>query len=439
MSGPTTISTSTCSSPAYDAQDLDCDTTEGTCLGSGTPPAGVPPGSDYTTAHYGETSLEDVARRVGVDPRFLQEVNPQIKFPRALNAGDAVILPSCTKTAGKAPTGPSVSITPAGINTSTYVSPPRHVIVRAADDGKAVRAANAMSKGMSAPVVKLEPGALRGVREVTLVTHGTAKAGGLVEINGKLVTPEAAAQEMVRAGWDGGKVRLAACQGEVVYQGAETVAQRMANELTRLGSESVIAGPKGNVGASLKVSGGLPTVLELDSNLVKTGNAFPRGSGWGYVVAEDTVIAGSSPVAVPRTPPSPVLSGAAGVASKVTGVLGAVGMIKIAWDWAKMMEFGDSLRSGQYFQDFWMQVSALPDGAKVEMDGEIGTVDMSNGIAIHFKNADNDWTMKMVSDGKSGLGMHITGTDHGTMIDYHIDRSGVRGGKVNCGIEDNCA
>src|SRR6185436_6448633 len=51
MSGPTTISTSTCSSPAYDAQDLDCDTTEGTCLGSGTPPAGVPPGSDYTTAH----------------------------------------------------------------------------------------------------------------------------------------------------------------------------------------------------------------------------------------------------------------------------------------------------------------------------------------------------------------------------------------------------
>jgi hypothetical protein len=73
------------------------------------------------------------------------------------------------------------------------------------------------------------------------------------------------------------------------------------------------------------------------------------------------------------------------------------------------------------------------------MDGETGTVDMSNGIAIHFKNADNDWTMKMVSDGKGGLGMHITGTDHGTMIDYHIDRTGVRGGKVDCGIEDNCA
>jgi hypothetical protein len=214
MSGPTIISTSTCSSPANGAGDLDCDTTvDGTCVDND-PPPGVPPGSDYTTARYGETSLEDVARRVGVDPRFLQEINPQIKYPRALSIGDPVILPSCSKfdsgpavvgaaTGPKGTSGPSASITPAGINTSTYVSTPRHLVVRAADDAKAVRAARAMSEGMSAPVVRLGPGTLAGVSEVTLVTHGTAKAGGLVEINGKLLTPEAAAQEVVRAGWNG--------------------------------------------------------------------------------------------------------------------------------------------------------------------------------------------------------------------------------------------
>src|SRR5882724_1606781 len=35
----------------------------------------------------------------------------------------------------------------------------------------------------------------------------------------------------------------------------------------------------------------------------------------------------------------------------------------------------------------------LPSEA-ILMDGEIGTVDMSNGIAIHFKNSESSWTLR---------------------------------------------
>ena len=83
---------------------------------------------------------------------------------------------------------------------------------------------------------------------------------------------------------------------------------------------------------------------------------MPPGEGWEVTTPT-----------VPSEIPGGLRTGA-----KVAGIgLSAINVIqtlKFAGDFKKTMDFGDSLRSGQYFQDFWSQISALPDGAKVEMD-----------------------------------------------------------------------
>jgi hypothetical protein len=260
-------------------------------------------------------------------------------------------------------------------------------------------------------VTGLHEGALTGASEVTLIAH-SYKGTTLMDVNGRVVTPQQLARELVDAGWRGGTLRLNVC--EAGSGGAKSIAQQLANELSALKAESgIITAEAGGRTSILGRAHGLPQV-RVPPELTRQ----PAGEGWEYVVAEPKVV-------VP-----PMLARGAAVAGVGLNVLNVIGTIKFAWDFAKMMEFGDSLRSGQYFKDFWSEVSSFPDGSRIKLDGEIGTIDMSKGISIHFKNEKNEWTIHMTSDSKGGFGMHITGTDHGTQVDYQIDKNGVRGGEV---------
>ena len=88
-------------------------------------------------------------------------------------------------------------------------------------------------------------------------------------------------------------------------------------------------------------------------------------------------------------------------------------------DFGKAMEFHDSLVSGAYFNQFWSEIGAYPDGTRITFEGSQGTIDMSRGIVIRF---DAGWTMRMTSSPKGGLGMEIIDTDGSGA---RIDKTGV--------------
>lgn len=304
--------------------------------------------------------------------------------------------------------GPFIVAVPRGTPTPA-ASGGKSMVVPGSSDIISTAGAMEMSNRTGHGISGLTKGSLAGVSELTLVAH--SYPSGNVDINGASLSPEALARQLYDAGFRGGTLRLAVCQANA--GGSTSIAQRVVNELARLGAETTAIASNGNV-SILSQAHGLPQV--------RTPGVPQRqaaGQGWDYVTPE-----------VPTMRVPPTLARGAAVAGVGLNVLNVVTALKFAWDFAKMMEFKDSLKAGQYFKDFWMSVSALPDGARVEMDGEIGTVDMSKGIQIHFKNSKNEWTIKMIGDGGGGFGMRISGTDDGKYVEYTIDKKGVRGGEV---------
>ena len=104
--------------------------------------------------------------------------------------------------------------------------------------------------------VPLTRGSLVNTEEVTLVTHGSET---LVEIGGKPYTPKKLAEALRDSGWEGGTIRLAACKTGVACPGGTPFGQQLAAELKKLGLESAVIAPKGNVNVMAGIHG-LPQV-----------------------------------------------------------------------------------------------------------------------------------------------------------------------------------
>ena len=274
-------------------------------------------------------------------------------------------------------------------------------VLAASADPMATASAIEMANRTGHQITGLHKGALAGASEVTLVTHGAA---GKMELNGGVVTPRQVARALVDAGWQGGTVRLAACDSGA--GGAQSFAQQLANELSTLKAESGVIGARGPVGV-LGDNHGLPQVA------TKASATQPAGQGW-------------DPVVTAQPKPSMLARGAA-MAGVGVNVLAAVGTIKLAWDFKEMMEFGDAVRSGKFFNDFWSEVSSYPHGTRIELGGQVGVLDKSDGVSLRFKDDNSDLTMRMTTDPKAGLGYHLSGTQDGVGYDYQVDKTGVRG------------
>ena len=399
MSGP--ISSSLPSS--------DCNPSTSSCAAQPAWGTSAPHG-DFTTVQPGETGFDDVARRAGVNATALRLLNPHLKSAQVLPVGTVLELPMCTmkesSPAGAPLQSPSAPGLPAAhpfaINLALpNTSLPPHVVALAGDDSKACNIAKRFAQVNEVPIVKLAPGSMSGVKEVSLVAHGNPN---VLNINGKLMTPEAAAQEMVKAGWDGGTVRLVACHGDVVSTVSNSsVAQRMANEFARLGAESGVIGGQAKVGSSPKLHGGQSIVLISDAQGKTIGTADP-GKGWGYRVAEPGVPTGA-PVAMTRPPQVPkIMITGATLAGRLTNVLGAVGMLKLAWDWAKMMELQDDLEDG-LVDRMWEPLRSQPSGAQIQLeDGKTGVLSRypSGNMSIKWSDG-TEWQESKQRDGSSSL------------------------------------
>jgi hypothetical protein len=279
-------------------------------------------------------------------------------------------------------------------------------VVAASAEPMATASAMEVANRTGHQITGLQKGALAGASEVTLVTHG---AVGKMEVNGSIVTPQQLARALVDAGWQGGTVRLAACDSGI--GGTRAFAQQLASELATLKAESGVIGARGPVGV-LGDNHGLPQVA------TRTSVPRPAGQGWDYVVAQPKV-------AVPS-----MLARGAAVAGVGVNVLGAIGTIKIALDFKQMMDFGDEVHSGKFFNDFWSEASSYPHGTRIDIGGQIGILDKSDGVSIRFKDDRSDLTMRMTWDEKAGYGWHLSGTDRGVEVDYQADKTGVRGGNV---------
>jgi hypothetical protein len=168
-------------------------------------------------------------------------------------------------------------------------------IVLGGNDRIAANAAVSMSKQTTQPIVGLRPGSLAGAQEISLVAHANED---VVRIGNTRLPPKDLAARLVQAGWRGRIVRLVACDTGVVA-GPPTYAQRLANELARLGVESAVIAPKG-AAVFPQGRGLLPRVLPPGATPIPA-NARALGKGWVYAVPE--VPLGPAPPAVERPLP----------------------------------------------------------------------------------------------------------------------------------------
>lgn len=300
--------------------------------------------------------------------------------------------------------GPFIVAVPRGTTTPRAFTG-NSVVVVGSTDALSKDGATAMASRTGHGIAGLGKDSLVGATEATLVAHGRASPAR-VTINGSNVTPQVLARQLFDAGWRGGTLRMAVCEAG----GCSTsIAQQVANELAQLGAETTVIAPQGNGRVSILThEDGLPQVRNPPERAPKAA-----GKGWQYVTAETPVM---------RVPPALVRG--ATVAGRATNALGIVTTIKLAWDFQKILDFRDSMRSGQFFKDFWAEVGALPDGSRVKMSGEIGIVDKRDGISIHFRDSKNEWTIRMTSDGQGDLAMQISGTDNGRYVEYLVSRNG---------------
>lgn len=130
----------------------------------------------------------------------------------------------------------------------------------------------------------LAKGSLAGANELSIVSHGTsADIDFATRAGEKILSPRQLAKAMVEAGWQGGTVRLVACNTGV--GGEASFAQRLANELAARGAYTVVAAPEGGV-TVMGEQHGLPRVYtqpDAQNNRVLQ----EPGKGWGYFAGEE--------------------------------------------------------------------------------------------------------------------------------------------------------
>ena len=128
----------------------------------------------------------------------------------------------------------------------------------------------------------LGPDVLAGADEVTLVAHGNQQ---IVAVGSQHMSPQQLAETLVDAGWQGGTLRLAACETGICAPG-NSFAQNLANELKALGAESAVIAPTANV----QIVGGKHGLPQIQPPTPPGGQKpplLPPGEGWEYVVAEE--------------------------------------------------------------------------------------------------------------------------------------------------------
>jgi len=130
--------------------------------------------------------------------------------------------------------------------------------------------------------VGLGKGTLAGVGEVSIVTHGTNVDIDFGPKSGDIYSPRQLAKEMIKAGWQGGTVRLVACNTGV--GGESSFAQTLANELAARGAHSVVVAPEGVV-STVSQHHGIPVVGQLDAQ--GQPQFQEPGKGWGYFTGKE--------------------------------------------------------------------------------------------------------------------------------------------------------
>jgi len=145
-------------------------------------------------------------------------------------------------------------------------------IIQGSSDAITTRAASRLARSTGFTTTSLDPGALAGVDDVTIVAHANEAQ---ISIRGQRLTPAQLAEKLTEAGWEGGTVRLVACK-----TGAEgaTFATELAKELRVRGSDSVIIAPEAKVMVTNRTE--LPQVRDA------AGEFRPPGEGWKVIVDE---------------------------------------------------------------------------------------------------------------------------------------------------------
>jgi len=164
---------------------------------------------------------------------------------------------------------------------ATAAAPGQRVVQTSSD--RLVRDSTfAMANRTGHAATPLASGSLQGAREATVVGHGLVTPGrgaAAIDIGGTAYTPKAFAGELADAGWEGGTLRLAACQTGTSCLYNYTFGQELANELEAMGLDTVVIVPEGNVNV-LQGAHGLPQVTGPG------GTLQPPGQGWSYLLGE---------------------------------------------------------------------------------------------------------------------------------------------------------
>jgi hypothetical protein len=165
-------------------------------------------------------------------------------------------------------------------------------VVQLESDDLVIDSTFAMANRTGHTPVALEEGSLKGASEATMVGHGlvTDDVHGAVavRVGGAEYTPKQFAGSLADAGWEGGTLRLAACKTGTSCIYNYTFGQELANELEKMGLDTVVIVPRGNVGTEagkVNILGdvhGLPQVTDPGGALRPVGPL----DAWDYLLGE---------------------------------------------------------------------------------------------------------------------------------------------------------
>src|SRR5258706_13629759 len=121
-------------------------------------------------------------------------------------------------------------------------------------------------------VSRLKPGALKGIRQATLIAHANSE---VIKIGDAVLTAEQLADAFIKAGWEGGEVILAACDTGVESPDGSSFGKRFADALKSAGKNTRVAAPD----EKATIHYGVPRVR--DHSLPDGRDVLkPKGRGW---------------------------------------------------------------------------------------------------------------------------------------------------------------
>jgi hypothetical protein len=177
------------------------------------------------------------------------------------------------------------------------------------------------------------------------------------------------------------------------------------------------AGGPGGVPPPAGGPGGVPPPAQVASPATPEipEIAGTSSTGGSAVIPEPpTIEPPATPVEI-----SPGLATGVELGAAALDVISVVGTVKFAYDYQKEMDYINSLKSGQYFEEFWFEIRAFPQGAQIIIEDMPAIIDKRNGTKLIFKDGS---VIRAISSKKGGLGMEITLPDNSV---HRVDKNGI--------------